>query len=46
MVIKEKLDWFVRDVILEKNIKNNAQLFKQVKQEFGFADNVIYINPA
>lgn len=44
-IIKEGFGQLNGDDILEKDVKNNAQLFEYVKPELGSADNVIYVGP-
>lgn len=43
MIIKKGLKRFYKNVELEKDIKKDTQLLKQVKQEFDYIDNVIYV---
>lgn len=43
-VIKEEFSWLDQNVIFEnEDIKKNTQLFKQVRQKLGFADNIIHV---
>lgn len=43
-VINKKLGWLDDNVIFKKKVKQNMQLFKQVRQRFGSIKNVIHIS--
>lgn len=43
-VVMKEFDGFNRNIIPEEDVKKNTQLLEHIRQGFGLADNVIYVD--